>query len=67
MLTYELIHRSTGNDEMCNFYIMYYIDGDETLNNKYCFSMGPPHYYWSKDPSLAGVPHDVDVEASRPD
>lgn len=51
---------------MCNFYIMYYIDGDRTLTNKYCFSAGPPYYYWQTDPSLPDVPRRVDVEASRP-
>lgn len=42
----------TGNDEMCNFYIMYYVDGDRILNDKQCFSYGPPIYYWHSDPLL---------------
>lgn len=62
-----LFLRSTGNDEMCNFYIMYYVDGDETLSNKYCFSPGPPRYYWQRDPAIPAVPPEVDVEASRPE
>jgi len=31
---------------MCNFYIMYYVDGDETLANNYCFTEGPPSWTW---------------------
>jgi len=31
---------------MCNFYIMYYVDGDETLSNNYCFTAGPPSWTW---------------------
>lgn len=37
---------STSKDEMCNFYIMYYVDGDETLGNHYCFTPGPPSWSW---------------------
>ncbi|XP_013413906.1 peptidylglycine alpha-hydroxylating monooxygenase-like [Lingula anatina] len=37
----------TQNDEMCNFYIMYYVTGDKILRNNYCFSSGPPRWYWS--------------------
>jgi peptidylglycine monooxygenase len=35
----------TGDDEMCNFYLMYYVKGDRTLRNEVCFSMGPPYYH----------------------
>ncbi|KAI1301442.1 Peptidylglycine alpha-hydroxylating monooxygenase [Halotydeus destructor] len=56
---------STGDDEMCNFYMMYYIEGDKTLKEKYCFSMGPPMYSWKYDRLLGGVPAKVDIEASR--
>jgi len=31
---------------MCNFYIMYYVDGDQTLRNNYCFTPGPPTWTW---------------------
>lgn len=37
---------STSKDEMCNFYIMYYVDGDQTLRNNYCFTPGPPTWTW---------------------
>ena len=59
---------STGNDEMCNFYMMYYVNGDRILQKKYCFSPGPPYYYWTSDPLVSSegiVPKTVDIEASR--
>lgn len=37
---------STGNDEMCNFYIMYYVDGERMPGDEYCFTMGPPSWNW---------------------
>lgn len=56
---------STGNDEMCNFYMMYYVDGDKILNRKDCFSYGPPVYYWGRDPLLANVlTPEIDKDAS---
>ncbi|XP_032457663.1 peptidylglycine alpha-hydroxylating monooxygenase isoform X3 [Nasonia vitripennis] len=51
---------TTNNDEMCNFYLMYYVTDDEPLYDKFCFSMGPPRYYWRKD-GLINIP---DSEAS---
>jgi peptidyl-glycine alpha-amidating monooxygenase 1, putative len=57
---------NTGNDEMCNFYLMYYVDGDEILSKNFCFSSGPPYYYWTSDPLLKyHVPKNVDKEASQ--
>jgi peptidylglycine monooxygenase len=56
---------STGNDEMCNFYMMYYVEGDKTMDKKYCFSQGPPYYHWQFDKLLGEVPRKVDFEASK--
>ncbi|XP_043249103.1 peptidylglycine alpha-hydroxylating monooxygenase [Colletes gigas] len=50
----------TKADEMCNFYLMYYVENDEPLSMKYCFTFGPPKYYW-KDAGLFNIP---DIEAS---
>ncbi|KAF7389065.1 hypothetical protein HZH66_010202 [Vespula vulgaris] len=50
----------TNEDEMCNFYLMYYVENDEPLNMKYCFTPGPPVYYWEND-ELRNIP---DKEAS---
>lgn len=40
----------TNKDEMCNFYLMYWVENDEPLDQKYCFTAGPPDYYWSTAP-----------------
>ncbi|XP_033225121.1 peptidylglycine alpha-hydroxylating monooxygenase [Belonocnema kinseyi] len=53
----------TNNDEMCNFYLMYYVENGEPLQQKYCFSAGPPSYYWKNDKELVNIP---DKEASTP-
>lgn len=44
-----LYFSSTGNDEMCNFYMMYWVDGDELLHEDVCSSPGPPNYYFGYD------------------
>lgn len=55
---------ATGDDEMCNFYIMYYVDRmDRILERKVCFTSGPPYYYWKFD---LNVPKKVNAEASEP-
>lgn len=51
---------ATKVDEMCNFYLMYYVENDEPLSMKYCFTAGAPTYYW-KDAGLFNIP---DIEAS---
>ncbi|CAH1989253.1 unnamed protein product [Acanthoscelides obtectus] len=53
----------TNEDEMCNFYLMYYVENDTPLEMKYCFSEGPPYYKWNDDVSndLNSIP---DTEAS---
>lgn len=33
---------STGDDEMCNLYVMYWVDGDRVLVDNTCYSPGPP-------------------------
>ncbi|KPI91797.1 Peptidylglycine alpha-hydroxylating monooxygenase [Papilio xuthus] len=40
----------TNKDEMCNFYLMYWVDNDTPLQRKYCFTNGPPYYYWENAP-----------------
>ncbi|XP_014479768.1 PREDICTED: peptidylglycine alpha-hydroxylating monooxygenase [Dinoponera quadriceps] len=49
----------TNQDEMCNMYIMYYVENDTPLERKYCFTTGPPTYYWKG--KLNNIP---DEEAS---
>lgn len=54
---------ATNNDEMCNFYLMYYVENDEPLQMKYCFSNGPPYFYWrNKETELNNIP---DYDASH--
>lgn len=50
---------ATNEDEMCNLYIMYYVENDTPLERKYCFTNGPPLYYWTED--LSNIP---DTKAS---
>uniref|UniRef100_A0A915JKC0 peptidylglycine monooxygenase n=1 Tax=Romanomermis culicivorax TaxID=13658 RepID=A0A915JKC0_ROMCU len=47
---------STGNDEMCNFYMMYWVDNDRPLDSTTCFSPGPPDYYWKNQKVLKNIP-----------
>ncbi|XP_051168107.1 peptidylglycine alpha-hydroxylating monooxygenase [Leptopilina boulardi] len=51
----------TNEDEMCNFYLMYYVKSGEPIEDKYCFSPGPPFYSWSSQ-GLKNIP---DKEASQ--
>ncbi len=50
---------STGNDEMCNFYMMYYVDGDQILENNVCASQGPPKWYFENFKDSNGQPLDI--------
>ncbi|XP_018055398.1 PREDICTED: peptidylglycine alpha-hydroxylating monooxygenase [Atta colombica] len=50
----------TNEDEMCNMYIMYYVKEGTPLERKYCFTAGPPLYYWKQE--LNNIP---DKEASK--
>ncbi|KAK7501583.1 hypothetical protein BaRGS_00007014 [Batillaria attramentaria] len=45
----------TQNDEMCNFYIMYYVDGDHLLQPNVCFKQGAPGWYWQDYPDQRGL------------
>lgn len=39
--------RTKEEEEVCNFDLMYYMDEDvEPLRNKWCYSEGPPRFYW---------------------
>uniref|UniRef100_A0A0K8R5I7 peptidylglycine monooxygenase n=1 Tax=Ixodes ricinus TaxID=34613 RepID=A0A0K8R5I7_IXORI len=59
---------STGNDEMCNFYMMYYVEGDSILEGDACFSFGPPEYSWRTDPMMRKlINNKIDKDASELD
>lgn len=49
----------TSNDEMCNFYMMYYVDGEKLSKQSSCWSAGPPQYYWAIDNSLNNIPRNA--------
>ncbi|CAD6194413.1 unnamed protein product [Caenorhabditis auriculariae] len=46
----------TGDDEMCNFYVMYWADEGRVLNDNTCFSPGAPYYRWSSEAALNHIP-----------
>ncbi|KAK2718647.1 hypothetical protein QYM36_005852 [Artemia franciscana] len=48
----------TSDDEMCNFYLMYWTQGKE-LKKKTCFSFGPPLYSWRGLGGLRNIPDDA--------
>ncbi|CAG0892632.1 unnamed protein product [Darwinula stevensoni] len=48
----------TNEHEMCNFYLMYWVDGKRSLKQKKCVSVGPPLSYWRTYP-LRNIPEDA--------
>jgi len=46
----------SGADEMCNFYMMYWVEGDDTLEDNTCLSPGPSKYFWEKEAGLSNIP-----------
>jgi len=55
---------STNEDEMCNFYLMYWVDGTKILDQKTCTSLGPPIYSWDGWIIGGGLSNIPDNEAS---
>jgi len=47
---------ATNDDEMCNFYMMYWAEDGKILKDNTCFSPGPPNYYWQKEGGLQNIP-----------
>lgn len=45
---------ATAEDEMCNFYMMYWVEGRRKLDKERCVSVGPPLYSWGR-PGLLGL------------
>ncbi|KAJ2940619.1 hypothetical protein O0L34_g14725 [Tuta absoluta] len=56
---------STNKHEMCNFYIMYWVERDSPLQQKYCFSAGPPFYYWNHAPENFNRIPDLDASTCK--
>jgi len=55
---------STAEDEMCNFYMMYWVDGEEKLKNEKCHTAGPPIYSWGGWIMGGGLTNIPDKDAS---
>jgi len=58
---------TTKQDEMCNFYIMYWVKGKAPMDLTTCFSRGPPTWSWGGWAGLhlgAGLTNIPDIEAS---
>uniref|UniRef100_A0AC34QX05 Peptidylglycine monooxygenase n=2 Tax=Panagrolaimus sp. JU765 TaxID=591449 RepID=A0AC34QX05_9BILA len=47
----------TGDKEMCNFYLAYYVEGDRVLQDNVCYSPGAPKYTWKSTAGLNHIPH----------
>ncbi|MCP9260924.1 Protein CBR-PGHM-1 [Dirofilaria immitis] len=47
---------NTANDEMCNYYLMYWVLGDRILRDNICYSPGPPEYHWTNEAELNNIP-----------
>jgi len=55
---------TTNDDEMCNFYLMYWVEGNNVMSQKSCFSLGPPVYSWDGWILGGGLSNIPDEEAS---
>eukprot|EP00095_Tigriopus_kingsejongensis_P010649 maker-scaffold627_size122700-snap-gene-0.29 protein:Tk10649 transcript:maker-scaffold627_size122700-snap-gene-0.29-mRNA-1 annotation:"peptidylglycine alpha-hydroxylating monooxygenase" len=55
---------STNADEMCNFYLMYWVDGGQPISPNTCFTAGPPNWSWGGWQNGAGLENIPDEEAS---
>ena len=55
---------STNNDEMCNFYLMYWVDGGQPITPNTCFTQGPPVWSWGGWESGAALTNIPEEEAS---
>ncbi|XP_023322359.1 peptidylglycine alpha-hydroxylating monooxygenase [Eurytemora carolleeae] len=54
---------TTNEDEMCNFYMMYWVEGKQPVTPNTCFTRGPPTWSWGGwfGGGLSNIP---DLEAS---
>ncbi|VDN05819.1 unnamed protein product [Thelazia callipaeda] len=52
----EFVMGNTGDDEMCNYYLMYWVYGDNILRDNTCYSPGAPEYHWTSEAGLNSVP-----------
>lgn len=53
---------TTRQDEMCNYYMMYWVEGADILPQSYCSSLGYPLYSWDGwmlGSGLSNIPPDA--------
>ena len=50
---------ATNKDEMCNFYVMYWVLGKESVDKRVCFSQGPPFWSWKANAQLQNIPDEA--------
>jgi len=55
---------ATAKDEMCNFYMMYWVEGQQKMKKERCFTLGPPVYAWDRWIVGGGLTNIPDKEAS---
>lgn len=55
---------ATANDEMCNFYMMYWVQGQDKLASERCVSVGPPVYAWDRIWPIGGGLSNIPDEAA---
>ena len=53
----------TAAHEMCNFYLMYWVEGGVKLGDERCYTVGPPVYSWDQI-LIGGLSNIPDKEAS---
>ena len=62
---HEIDVGATQKDEMCNFYVMYWVEGNDLVEDSYCFTDGPPSWSWENfndgDISMSNMPGNVSV------
>ncbi len=58
---------TTRQDEMCNFYLMFWVDGNKLPEQRACSSLGPPFYSWGGWLLGGGLSKIPEVEASSLD
>jgi len=49
----------TNKDEMCNFYVMYWVLGKEPVDQRVCFTAGPPYWSWRANAQLQNIPDEA--------
>ncbi|XP_012944541.1 probable peptidylglycine alpha-hydroxylating monooxygenase 1 [Aplysia californica] len=54
-LDHEVAIGATQKDEMCNFYVMYYVNKPPILSQHTCFKPGPPYWFWTDYPDQEAI------------